>query len=77
MEAHFLKKFTSGRRSKTRKPWYNPDGDCIVYHTVDEATVAERVDDVLTVYKSTISGKAIGFQLKGVGAIMRALGGGV
>lgn len=59
-----------------RKPWYNPDGDCIVYHTVDEATVAERVDDVLTVYKSTISGKAIGFQLKGVGAIMRALGGG-
>jgi len=74
MEEHFLKDFVSGPRSKERDPWYNPDGDCIIYHTADEATVAERVDELLTIYKSAISGKAIGFQIKGVGAIIKTFG---
>ena len=41
---------------------------------VDEATVAERVDDVLTIYQSAITGNPIGFQIKGVYALARRYG---
>lgn len=74
MEEHFLKDFVKGLSRKPPKPWYNRDGDCIVYQMQDEAIVADRIDEILTVYNSAISGKAIGFQIKGVGALARMFG---
>jgi hypothetical protein len=75
MEEHFLKDFVSGSsRSTTHEPWYNRDGDCIIYQTADEAVIAERIDDVLTIYVSAVSKKAIGFQIKGVAALMKKFG---
>jgi hypothetical protein len=74
MEEHFLKDFVSGLSRQSPVPWYNPDGDCIIYQTRDEAFVAERIDEVLTVYNSAISGKTIGFQIKGIGALARMFG---
>lgn len=56
------------------EPWYNPDGDCIVFQMADEAIVANRVDELLTVYESAVDGRAIGFQIKGVSAIIRKFG---
>ena len=41
---------------------------------VNEGFVAERVDELLTVYNSAIDGRAIGFQIKGVQAIIRKFG---
>jgi len=74
MEDHFLKDYVSGPKGGQHKPWFNPDGDCIIYQTSDDATVAERVDDVLTIYVSIISKKPIGFQIKGIQAMSRKFG---
>lgn len=75
MEDHFLKEFVVGLpRESSPEPWYNRDGDCIIYQMRDEAIVADRVDEVLTVYNSVETGKAIGFQIKGIAALARALG---
>jgi hypothetical protein len=74
MEKHFLKEFVSGKSRFSAKPWYNPSGDCIIYRTVDEEVVADRIDELLTIYVSAASGKPIGFQIKGVGAIVKKFG---
>jgi|ERR1035438_3157697 hypothetical protein len=74
MEEHFLKEHVDGMVRQPPEPWYNADGDCIVYQMIDEAVVAERVDEVLTIYRSAISGKSIGYQIKGVGALATKFG---
>jgi hypothetical protein len=74
MEEHFLRDFVSGPRGTEHKPWWNPAGDCIIYQTVDEASVAHRIDDILTIYVSVISGKPIGFQIKGIAAMSNKFG---
>src|SRR5258706_14690007 len=76
MQKHFLEDFVSGPSGQkgTQEPWYNPDGDCIIYQTTDEAIVADRIDESLTIYRSVESGKAIGFQIKGVAAIVGRFG---
>jgi hypothetical protein len=74
MEEHFLKEFVSGVSRETPKPWYNPEGDCIVYQMVDEAIIADRIDGVLTIYRSVINNRPIGYQIKGVGALASRFG---
>ncbi|MBN1488453.1 MAG: hypothetical protein JXA69_00930 [Phycisphaerae bacterium] len=74
MEEHFLKDYVSGPSAFSSAPWYNPCGDCIVFESADEATVAERIDDVLTIYRSAIDDRPIGFQIKGVRAIIAKCG---
>jgi hypothetical protein len=74
MEEHFLKNFVSGLHRSSPEPWYNPEGDCIVYQMCDEAIIAQRVDEVLTVYNSVSTGKTIGFQIKGVMALAKRFG---
>jgi len=76
MEKHFLADRMEGEGSPEfrAEPWYNPYGDCIVYQVADEAFVAERVDEVLTVYNSAIDDRPIGFQIKGIHAIVRKFG---
>ena len=49
---------------------YNEHGDCIMYLSVNEAVVADRIDEFLTLYRSAIDERAIGFQLKGIQALM-------
>ncbi|MBI4023977.1 MAG: hypothetical protein HY360_03295 [Verrucomicrobia bacterium] len=74
MEEHFLKDFVSGPPGGDSGPWYNPEGDCIIYQTVDEGVIANRIDEILTIYTSAVSGKDIGFQIKGVAAIISRFG---
>lgn len=74
MEEHFLKDFVSGPSGFPPKPWYNPVGDCIIYEMADEAVVADRVDELVTIYRSAITGRAIGYQIKGVAAIAKKFG---
>jgi hypothetical protein len=74
MEKHFLEGMMEGRPQFRAEPWYNPYGDCIVYQMADEAFVAERVDELLTIYRSVLDGRPIGFQIKGVQAIIRKFG---
>ncbi len=74
MEKHFLADMASGESEFRAEPWYNPYGDCIVYKMADEAVVANRVDELLTVYNSAVDDRPIGFQIKGVHAIISKFG---
>lgn len=76
MEEHFLKESLSADECSgfTPQPWFNPDGDCIHFQSADEAPVAERVDEVLTIYRSAVDDRPIGFQIKGVRALVQAFG---
>ena len=74
MEKHFLENTVEGPPVFRAEPWYNQDGDCITYQMADEAIVAERVDDILTVYRSAIDNRPIGFQIKSVIAIIKKFG---
>ncbi len=74
MEKHFLDDMMEGEPTFRAEPWYNRDGDCIIYKMADEAVVAERVDELLTVYNSAVDNRPIGFQIKGVHAIISKFG---
>jgi hypothetical protein len=74
MEKHFLADQMEGSPAFRAAPWYNPYGDCIVYQMADEVVVADRVDELLTVYNSAVDDRPIGFQIKGVAGIIRKLG---
>jgi len=73
METGFIDEIRSemdGPEEFRVRPWYNPYGDCIVFHASEEAGYADRVDGVLTLYRSLDTGSVIGFQVKGVSAIV-------
>lgn len=79
MEKHFLDNFVneSGEGAKSGfSPdlWYNPHGDCITYQTVNEAVVADRIDEILTIYRSAVDNRPIGFQIKGIMALVQKFG---
>ena len=65
----------SARGGFTPDPSYNPYGDCIHYHWRGDEFYADRIDDKLTVYRSTASGEAVGCQIKGISALVQLLGG--
>jgi len=74
MEKHFLADMMEGTPTFKAEPWYNPHGGCISYKMADEAVVADRVDEWLTVYNSAVDNRPIGFQMKGVRAIITKFG---
>ena len=74
MEKHFLNDMMEGQPTFRPEPWYNPYGDYIIYQMEDEAVVADRVDELLTVYRSAIDNRPIGYQIKGVHAILSRFG---
>jgi len=74
METHFLAHQVEGEPEFRAEPWYNPYGDCVVYQLADEPIVAERVDKVLTIYRSANDNRPIGFQIKGVLEIIGRFG---
>jgi len=64
--AHFLSEQVRGlKRVETRVPWYSKDGKCTFYQLSDEATVADCHGPDLTIYKSFLDGRPIGFQIQG------------
>jgi len=74
MEKHFLADMMEGTPAFKAEPWYNPYGDCVTHKMADEAIVADRVDEWLTVYNSAVDNRPIGFQIKGVHAIITKFG---
>jgi hypothetical protein len=73
-EEHFLAHLMEGEPVFQAEPWYNPHGDCLVYKMANEAAVADRIDELLTIYRSAEDNRPIGFQIKGVMATIRKLG---
>ncbi|RJP32729.1 MAG: hypothetical protein C4547_13515 [Phycisphaerales bacterium] len=64
-----------GPRQFVAEPWLNRAGDCIEWHFVPDAYHADRVDGVLTLFRSDeCDAEVVGFQIKGVSALYRVLG---
>lgn len=63
-----------GSHKERLEIWYNAQGDCIQFKMKQEAVVADRIDDYLTIYRSAISNEAIGFKLKDVQALIKRYG---
>ena len=75
----FLKEFSDDADHEARprplpRGFFNPYGDCLEFQVADEAVVAERISAILTIYRSAIDNRAIGFQVKGVTALAKKLG---
>jgi hypothetical protein len=52
---------------------YIPDGDCLIFYFKPDAAYAERVDDLLTVYRSEETEELTGCEIKGVQCILKRL----
>lgn len=61
------------RRFKSH-PFYSKDGDFLTYFFSGQDSFAERVDDILTVYRHMETREVVGFKLKGVAHLLRSLG---
>ncbi len=65
LPTHKTKKFVS-------TPHYIPSGDYLTFYLRDERCYAERVDDILTVYRSIVGRDFVGCEIKGVQRILDA-----
>jgi len=77
MAAENLTDFLSALRDETvfeSGAWYNGPGDCIEVHLAKDEYYAQRVDDVLTVFRSQSSGDIVGCQVKGMVALLQKTG---
>jgi hypothetical protein len=50
---------------------YDPDGDCIEFLAKPDPFYAERVDDLVTVYYSQLTGEVVGSLIKGASGFCR------
>jgi hypothetical protein len=57
----------------TPHAYYDSDGDCIEFLARPDNFYAERIDDLITVYRSEETGEVIGSLLKGVTTLCRKL----
>jgi len=55
-----------GTSKPTQGSYYSRDGDCVFCHVEDVPYVAERVDELLTVYLAEDDRRLVGAQIKGV-----------
>lgn len=56
------------------QPYYSREGDFLTYYFTNTDFFAERVDDVLTIYRSMSDSKTVGFKMKGVRKLVKKLG---
>ncbi len=62
----FLKENETERKTFEPSPLYTPEGDSLMFYIKDEDSYRERIDDLLTVYRSITTNQIIGCQIKGV-----------
>jgi hypothetical protein len=63
-----LETYLNERKCKgfVARPHYFPDGDYVTFYLSDERSYAERVDGLLTVYRSMKTDELVGCKIKGV-----------
>jgi hypothetical protein len=55
------------------RPYYSREGDSLSFYFRDEASYGERVDQLLTLYRSIETGNIVGCQIKGIQCILKRL----
>jgi|SRR5579864_6089877 len=70
-----LNEYLRGREPDgfTRRPFYSRDGDTLTYYFESDEAYSQRVDDLLTVYKSKQTDKLVGCKIKGVIRLLERL----
>ena len=53
--------------------FYNPDGDCVEFFAKSERYYGERIDDYITVYRSSETNEIIGSVIKNVKSLCKEL----
>jgi hypothetical protein len=71
MAEHFLAGLVEGPPGFKPEPWYNSHGDCLEYVLANEGIVGDRIDEVITIYRSLVDRRPIGFQIKGISALLK------
>lgn len=74
--AQELMEYLRGRSTQkfSSVPHYFPDGDFVTFYASDVRCYAERVDELLTVYRQVGSNDLVGCKIKGVRRILGTLG---
>ena len=73
---HFGVKDPIGLKREEKVFWYNDEGDCVEFQTENEAIIAERIDDYLTLFRSlNHREEVLGFKIKGVKSLTNMLAG--
>ena len=70
MAYHFLRKRVKGKQKFKPEVWYNEIGDNLEFLSSNEATVAEHINQDVTMLRSIITNEIIGFQIHNVKEIM-------
>ncbi len=55
------------------RPFYSPEGDFLVFYFREDEAFAERVDELLTVYRSMELREFVGCKIKGVRHLVETL----
>jgi hypothetical protein len=69
----FLKQTDVNHGEFTPTPLYTPEGDSLMFYIKDEESYRERIDDLLTIYRSFATNEIIGCQIKGVRTKLKEL----
>ena len=72
-----LKEYLAGKECKAfeSRPNYFEDGDYVTYFASDVFAYEDRIDELVTVYRSVETSELIGCKIKGVQRIVETLGG--
>jgi hypothetical protein len=79
MAISFSDFLNSQERSSTHafspSPWYNRTGDCVQFYFSQDESYAQRVDGILTVYRSLRDeNEIVGCKIKGVLSLIKRFG---
>jgi hypothetical protein len=74
--ANELIEYLHGRKPRgfEPRPFYSKEGDFLTFFFEGDDHYAERLDDVLTVYRAMTDDRFVGFKLKGVVHLLETLG---
>jgi hypothetical protein len=64
--SQFLEDNKTESRAFVPTPLYTPEGDSLMFFMKDEESYRERIDELLTVYRSMETNGIVGCQIKGV-----------
>lgn len=53
------------------KPWYNAEGDCIIYNFREANDYADRIDGILTAFRDQDTREIVGIMIKGISHLIK------
>jgi hypothetical protein len=56
------------------KPYYSKNGDALTFYFKDVPSYGDRIDSILTIYRSVENDEMVGCQIKGVRHILEKMG---